>query len=86
MSFDYFPGQSIKYLSNDTVTDKKQEKLFSTELLNKITDSSIPQHRLSLKLNQPIFLLRNIAQQEGLCNGSRLIIINMKKKIKKLNF
>ena len=56
LSSDYFPGQAVTYLSNDTVTDKRQEKLFSTEFLNKITDSSLPQHSLCLKLNQPNIL------------------------------
>ncbi|KAI9244699.1 hypothetical protein BDA99DRAFT_448323, partial [Phascolomyces articulosus] len=32
----------------------------------------LPTHRLVLKENMPIMLIRNI-NQEGLCNGARLI-------------
>lgn len=58
---DYFPGDSKIYLSADTVLDAYQRNIFPTEFLNKINDSSLPPHRLTLKLNQPIILLRNVS-------------------------
>ena len=70
----YFPGISKEYLSCDTVTNSYQQNIFPTELLNTIEESSLPQHKLTIKINQPIILLRNIAQAEGLCYGTRLII------------
>lgn len=33
----------------------------------------MPPHRLELKVNQPIILLRNIDPAQGLCNGTKLI-------------
>ncbi len=39
----------------------------------------MPPHRLSLKINQPVMLLRNVNQAEGLCNGTRLIIQELHK-------
>ena len=42
-----------------------------------MTGSGLPQHRIQLKVHQPIILLRNIAQSEGLCNGTRLIVKRM---------
>ena len=44
------------------------------EFLNKITAAALPPHRLSLKIHQPVILLRNINQEQGLCNGTRLTI------------
>ncbi|XP_010446027.1 PREDICTED: uncharacterized protein LOC104728793 [Camelina sativa] len=41
----------------------------------------IPNHKLDLKVNAPIMLLRNINQREGLCNGTRLIITRLGKRI-----
>lgn len=41
----------------------------------------MPEHRLSLKVHQPIILLRNIAQKKGLCNGTRLTIKRFHKHI-----
>ena len=73
----YFPGIEKEYLSADSVTNEYQQNMFPIEVLNQIDDSSMPPHKLTLKLNQPVILLRNIAQREGLCNGTRLIIRKM---------
>ena len=70
----YFPGESKIYYSADSVACPKQQSLYPTEFLNKINGSGLPQHKLSLKINQPIILLRNIAQSQGLCNGTKMII------------
>jgi len=73
----YFPGDSKTYLSADRATNEYQKNMFPTEYLNKFKDPSMPPHKLILKLNQPIILLRNLAQTEGLCNGTRLIVRGM---------
>ncbi len=69
------------YLSADSLQNKEQEKRYSTEFLNKISASGLPEHRLSLKIHQPIILLLNIAQKKGLCNGTRLTIKRFHKHI-----
>ena len=74
LATQYFPGESKVNLSADLVTCEKQKSLYPTEFLNKINGSGLPQHKLILKLNQPIILLRNIAQHQGLCNGTKMII------------
>jgi hypothetical protein len=45
-----------------------------TEFLNTLEPSGIPKHRLELKRNMPIMLLRNLSPAEGLCNGTRLLV------------
>ena len=47
--------------------------------MNQIHSSGLPPHCLKLKLNQPIILLRNISQSDGLCNRTRLIIRKFQK-------
>jgi hypothetical protein len=74
---DYFPGIYKTYLSSDSVTNEYQQNIFPVEFLNQIDDASMPPHELNLKLNQPVMLLRNICQSEGMCNGTRLIIRSM---------
>ena len=74
LASDYFPGQSQIYLSADSILNKEQENRYPTEFLNKIITSGLPEHRLCLKLHQPVILLRNIAKKKGLCNGTRLTI------------
>ena len=45
--------------------------------LQTIRSSALPNHELRLKRGSPIMLMRNLYQQEGLCNGSRMTITNM---------
>ncbi|XP_061339919.1 uncharacterized protein LOC133286514 [Gastrolobium bilobum] len=47
---------------------------FSPEILNTFSCSGIPDHKLILKVNVPVMLLRNIDQSRGLCNGTRFLI------------
>ena len=81
LALAYFPGESKTYLSADSIINKEQEKRYPTEFLNKITATGLPEHKLSLKLHQHIILLRNIAQKNGLCNGTRLTIKGFHKNI-----
>ena len=41
----------------------------------------ITNHRLVLKVGVPVMLLRNIDQQKGLCNGTRLQITFLGKRV-----
>ncbi|XP_060959218.1 ATP-dependent DNA helicase RRM3-like [Cannabis sativa] len=67
-----FPGNSIKYYSFDETVDKNEQGV-QEDFMNSLTPSGFPAHELTLKLNCPIILLRNINTSEGLCNGTRLI-------------
>ena len=70
----YFPGEVHTYLSADSLLYPEQRAKFSTEFLNGLKGTGLPEHKLDLKVHQPIILLRNVAQELGLCNGTRLII------------
>ena len=45
-----------------------------TEFLNSLTDGGLPPHELHLKRGVPVMLLRNLRVEEGLCNGTRLMV------------
>jgi len=49
--------------------------------LDTIVASRLPHHKLRLKVGVPVMLLRNLDQQYGLCNGTRLIITRMGKYV-----
>ncbi|XP_057418385.1 uncharacterized protein LOC130712576 [Lotus japonicus] len=75
-------GNTTKYLSSDNTCKsdedtKLQSEWFTTEFLNDITCSGIPNHKITLKEGAPIMLLRNIDQAVGLCNGTRLIVADL---------
>ena len=48
------------------------------EFLHSINLSGIPVHCLRLKKYTPVLLLRNLNTERGLCNGTRLLVIEMK--------
>ncbi|GAU48565.1 hypothetical protein TSUD_302440 [Trifolium subterraneum] len=80
------PGESQDFLSCDTPCKSDedhsiQNDWFTSEFLNDIQCSGIPNHRLTLKVGVPIMLLRNIDQAWGLCNGTRLQVTELGKNI-----
>ncbi|XP_057444799.1 uncharacterized protein LOC130737046 [Lotus japonicus] len=79
---DLLPGNTIEYLSLDSTCKSDedtelQSKWFTTEFLNDITCSEIPNHKIILKEGAPIMLLRNIDQAVSLCIGTRLIVADL---------
>ena len=74
------PGEERIYLSSDCISQidgQHDDSLYSTEYLNSIKLSGIPNHCLTLKVGVPVMLLRNLDQSSGLCNGTRLIVTKM---------
>ena len=48
------------------------------EVLNAFTGPGIPVHELRLKKFTPVMLLRNMDPPNGLCNGTRLLVLDVK--------
>lgn len=74
-------GESREYLSIDSVENENRDNLDSilpTEFLNSLTPNGLPQHKINLKIGICIILLRNLNLNNGLCNGTRLIVEEMK--------
>ena len=65
------PGPSRDYLCADHAEQNPED---TTDLLNSLNCPSIPPARLRLKVGAPVMLLRNLLPEEGLCNGTRLVI------------
>ena len=70
------------YFSNDYISKgpdqmANQELLYLIEFLNSSRFSSIPDHELKLKLGSVVMLLRNVDQNYGLCNSSRILITQL---------
>ena len=68
--------EEVSYLSSDTPCqfdqqENAQVEWFTNEFLNDIKCSGIPNHCVKLKVGVPIMLLRNIDQDNGLCNRTR---------------
>ncbi|KAG8386163.1 hypothetical protein BUALT_Bualt03G0120500 [Buddleja alternifolia] len=67
-----FPGVVRTFTSFDEVVDDTQN-YYQSEFLNSLTPNGMPPHRLVLKKNCPIMLLRNLDPSDGLCNGIRMV-------------
>ncbi|XP_073286771.1 uncharacterized protein, partial [Primulina huaijiensis] len=67
-----FPGEEKEYTSWDSVEDDNHN-LFQEGFLNSLCPSGLPPHKIILKVGSPIMLLRNVAPELGLYNGTRLI-------------
>nr|KAJ0214386.1 hypothetical protein LSAT_V11C400164520 [Lactuca sativa] len=75
-------GQEVVYNSYDSIKSPTRDALdldtlYPQDYLNNLDFSGVPTHKLVLKLNTPIMLLRNINQREGMCNGTRLVITQL---------
>nr|XP_043630411.1 ATP-dependent DNA helicase PIF1-like [Erigeron canadensis] len=80
------PGEETIYLSANSICEFEQpaefdSALISTEVLNNMQLSGLPNHILVLKVGTPVMLLRNIDQSNGLCNGTRLQVIKLGKHV-----
>ncbi|XP_076918911.1 uncharacterized protein LOC143579506 [Bidens hawaiensis] len=63
------------------INENLDESLCSPDILNRIKASGLPNHKLVLKVGVPVMLLRNIDQKSGLCNGTRLKVVSLGKRI-----
>lgn len=74
-------GEEKVYLSSDSIDPSDiasiNDEALSTEFLNSIKASGLPNHSLRLKIGCPVMLLRNIDPIGGLMNGTRLQITQL---------
>ena len=84
---DMFPGDINLLLSADSVefddAAMNEHQPYSPEFLNSLVSSSLPLAHLKLKVGCPIMLLRNMDPLRGLCNGTRLRVVEIRRKVLK---
>ena len=77
------PGDYTEYISEnrlqEATTGQKNpdEDFYPPEALSSLDPSDLPPHILKLKVNTIIMLLRNICTVKGLCNGTRLLVVDL---------
>ncbi|GAA0168421.1 DNA helicase [Lithospermum erythrorhizon] len=80
MLIERMAGEAEVYVTDDPAKyDGDQGEYL--DYLNSLEPRGLPQHRLILKPNCPVVLLRNINPVQGLCNGTRLICKTLKKHV-----
>lgn len=51
------------------------------EFINSLTPSGMPPHQLNVKVGCVVMLLRNLSLKDGLCNGTRLMVRNLRANV-----
>lgn len=80
MLIERMEGEAITYVSDDQAKHAGDQGDY-LDYLNSLEPRGLPQHRLILKCNSPVVLLRNINPVEGLCNGTRLICKTLRSNV-----
>ena len=80
------PGDKIIYFAADKMSesdgaDRTIGHRYPNEYLNSLNPSGLPPFKLELKVHCPIMLLRNIAPKDGLCNGTRLMVVRCANRV-----
>lgn len=70
------PGEPFVSVSIDEIDDQFEDPM-SVDVLNAYDANGFSYHRLPLKIGQPVMVIRNLSVVQGICNGTRLIIISI---------
>jgi hypothetical protein len=60
-----------------------QNQIYPIEFLNSLNASGLPLSKITLKTGCPLMLLRNLEASKGLCNGSRLVLTDIRQHVLK---
>jgi hypothetical protein len=79
-------GDIRQYVSADEIireagADPLDDDPIPNEFLRSVHSSSLPPGELNLKIGCPVILLRNLAPSRGLCNGTRMVITQMRDRV-----
>lgn len=86
---DLFQGEEFSYFGVDKVIEEAGASntpttLYPTEFLNSISHSGLPPAILKVKKGVPLMVLRNLDPQNGVCNGTRCILISSTRRVLKV--
>ncbi len=82
---DMLPGREKVLNSADSIdlANEAQDgyQPYPMEYLNSLTASGLPLSKLALKIGCPAMLLRNLDPSKGLCNGTRMIVRDIRNRV-----
>lgn len=89
---NWVPGKSQTFFSVDSISANEYvgpglddgvdySFQYPIEYLNAMSFSNFPHHKLCLKVNSPVMLIRNICQRDGLCNGTQMVITRLGSRV-----
>lgn len=69
---EYYSLDNIENCVNDGLSH-----VLSTEYLNSLNPPSLPPHNLKIRTFSIVMVIRNLNVSEGLCNGTRLLVLGL---------
>ena len=82
---DMFPGDAVDLWSVDSAINREtqlpSQDMYPSELLNLLRPSGYPLAHIHLKVGVLIIILHNLQPREGLCNGTRGIVVKITARI-----
>ncbi|XP_035837306.1 uncharacterized protein LOC118485145 [Helianthus annuus] len=83
---DKLPGDNHELFSLDSICAstnniEEMQAMYPTEFLNTLQFSGLPNHILKLKVGAPIILLRKLNLKKELCNGTRLVVTQISRRV-----
>lgn len=83
---DRMTGDVKIYYSADQViqesgADDQSHLTITPEFLRAVKSSSLPPGELRIKIGCPLILMRNLSPSNGLCNGSRMVVVGMSERV-----
>jgi hypothetical protein len=70
------PGK-LRLLKLIDLPDPEGVDTLPEECLNKLSISGLPEHSIYLKVGMPVVVMRNLYIKQGVCNGSRMVILSI---------
>ena len=66
--------------SMDSISEEdKMHHAYPAEFLQQLNAGGLPLALLCLKVGSSVILLRNLDPGEGLCNGTRMVVLNVRR-------
>jgi hypothetical protein len=80
---DKFPGDQHLLFSTDSVVTNEDAlpNQYPVEYLQSLNSGGLPLSKLRLKVGCPLMLLRNLDPSIGLCNGTRMVLLRVARKV-----
>ena len=81
--FNLVPNIEVHMLRSVDFVSKEDGMYYtySAEFLQQLNSSGLPPALLCLKVGYSVILLRNLDPGEGLCNRTRMVVLNMRRKV-----
>jgi ATP-dependent DNA helicase PIF1 len=71
---DMLPGDEFESVSIDFCMNDEDNRFYDSDTLNQQEVSGLPPHRLRLKKNACVILIRSLMPKKGFCNGKRCLV------------